>query len=61
MHFLYALIPLLPLAAANGRVNFNAFDHVNCQGFEETYSLNPAPVKGNFPGEAQRSRSDHTL
>lgn len=51
MQFYYALLSLLPLAAANGRVNFNAFDHVNCQGFEETYSLNPATVKGNFPGK----------
>jgi hypothetical protein len=53
MQFLYALLPLLPLAAANGRIHFNAFDHVGCQGFEETYDLNPATVKGNFPGKAQ--------
>ncbi|KAG9189994.1 hypothetical protein G6011_08082 [Alternaria panax] len=50
MHFLYAILPLVPLAAANGRVNFNAYGQINCQGFEETYSLNPAVVKGNFPG-----------
>lgn len=50
MQFLYALLPLLPLAAANGRIHFNAFDHINCQGFEEIYDLNPATVKGNFPG-----------
>jgi hypothetical protein len=50
MHFLTTLLPLAALAAANGRLNFNAFDHANCQGFEETYSLNPATVKGNFPG-----------
>jgi hypothetical protein len=51
MHFLYTLLPLLPLAAANGRVHFNAFGEPSCSGFEETYSLNPAPVKGNFPGK----------
>ncbi|EMD62875.1 hypothetical protein COCSADRAFT_37766 [Bipolaris sorokiniana ND90Pr] len=50
MQFFYALLSLLPLAAANGRVRFNAFDHINCQGFEENYDLNPATVKGNFPG-----------
>ena len=55
MQLLYTLLPLLPLVAANGRIHFNAFDHVNCQGFEETYDLNPATVKGNFPGKAQRS------
>jgi hypothetical protein len=52
MHVLYALLPLLPLAAANGRIHFNAFGEPRCSGFEETYSLNPAPVKGNFPGKA---------
>ena len=57
MQFLYALIPLLPLAAANGRVHFNAFDHIGCQGFEETYDLNPATVKGNFPGKSRYSPS----
>jgi hypothetical protein len=50
MHVLATLLPLAALAAANGRLNFNAFDHANCQGFEENYSLNPATVKGNFPG-----------
>ncbi|RYN45503.1 hypothetical protein AA0114_g8886 [Alternaria tenuissima] len=50
MQLFYALLPLLPLVAANGRIRFNAFDHVNCQGFEENYDLNPATVKGNFPG-----------
>ncbi|KAI4628899.1 uncharacterized protein J4E88_000606 [Alternaria novae-zelandiae] len=50
MQFLYALLPLLPLAAANGRIRFNSFDHPGCQGFEENYDLNPAVVKGNFPG-----------
>jgi hypothetical protein len=53
MQLLYALLPLLPLAAANGRVHFNAFRHSNCnQDFEETYSLNPATQKGNFQGKA---------
>jgi hypothetical protein len=42
MHVLATLLPLAALAAANGRLNFNAFDHANCQGFEENYSLNPA-------------------
>jgi hypothetical protein len=55
MQLFYALLPLLPLVAANGRIRFNAFDHVNCQGFEENYDLNPATVKGNFPGETQRN------
>lgn len=51
MQFFYTLLPLLPLVTANGRLRFNAFDHVGCQGFEETYDLNPATVKGNFPGK----------
>ena len=46
MQFLYALLPLIPLAAANGRIRFTSFDHPGCAGFEETYDLNPAPVKG---------------
>ncbi|KAH6875476.1 hypothetical protein BKA58DRAFT_437454 [Alternaria rosae] len=50
MQFLYALLPLIPIAAANGRIRFTSFDHPGCAGFEETYDLNPAPVKGNFPG-----------
>ncbi|KAI4960240.1 hypothetical protein J4E86_001862 [Alternaria arbusti] len=50
MQFLYALLPLISLAAANGRIRFTSFDHPGCAGFEETYDLNPAPVKGNFPG-----------
>lgn len=52
MQFFYTLLPLLSFAAANGRLRFNAFDHANCQGFEENYNLNPATVKGNFPGES---------
>jgi hypothetical protein len=59
MRFLYTILPILPLAAANGRVHFNAYGEPNCQGFEETYSLNPAPVKGNFPGKAQQSWCNH--
>jgi len=55
MQFLYALLPLLPLAAANGRIRFNSFDHPGCQGFEENYDLNPAVVKGNFPGKLRTS------
>jgi hypothetical protein len=59
MHFLYALVPLLPLAAANGRLRFNSFGQINCQGFEENYNLNPAVVKGNFPGKWQHSCGDY--
>ena len=58
MQFLYVLLPLIPLAAANGRIRFTSFDHPGCAGFEETYDLNPAPVKGNFSGKIQHSSSD---
>ena len=58
MQFLYALLPLISLAAANGRIRFTSFDHPGCAGFEETYDLNPAPVKGNFPGMTQHSSGD---
>ena len=58
MQFLFALLPLIPVAAANGRIRFTSFDHPGCAGFEETYDLNPAPVKGNFPGMTQHSSSD---